>query len=87
MAFAMFVGGYILSRWDRRGDKQETLGLDATALGTRLKAAEDWIARHSNIMADFSGLESKLDSMSKALERIEEWIDGGRPTRAARRSN
>lgn len=91
MAFVMFVGGYVLSRWDRRGDRQETLGLDATALGVRLKAAEDWIDRHSDIGADFAGLSKQMESMARAVEkladRVNEWLDAPASPPRGRRAN
>jgi len=72
------VGGYVLARWDKRGEKQDAIGSDALTIGVRLRAVEEWIGRHQDIGADFTGLSEQMKSMAKAIEkladRVDEWI-------------
>lgn len=90
ITIAALIGGYILARWDKRGDKQDAIGMDAMTIGVRLRAVEDWIGRHQDIGADFAGLAEQMKAMAKAVERMaerfDEWIDTPPPARS-RRSN
>lgn len=71
----LLIIGYVLARWDKRGDQQQTQNVDATNIKARLQAAEEWIERHSDIKADFTGMAKGLETVTKAIERLTERFD------------
>ena len=91
VTIAALIGGYILARWDKRGDKQDAIGMDALTIGVRLRSVEDWIGRHQDIGAAHAGLAEQMKSLAKAVERMaerfDEWIDQPPPPARRSRSN
>lgn len=73
--WVLLVVGYVLARWDKRGDQQQSQSNLSTEIQTRLQAAEDWIAKHSEIGADFRGLSKGLETVTKAIDRLTERFD------------
>lgn len=73
--WVLLVVGYVLARWDKRGEQQNSLGNTSTAFAERLKAAEAWIERHSEIRADFQGFAKGLETVTKAIDRLTERFD------------
>ncbi len=71
----LLIVGYVLARWDRRGDQQQSQAVNASEIATRLKKAEEWIEKHSDIKADFSGFATGLETVTKAIERLTERFD------------
>jgi hypothetical protein len=71
----ILVAGYVLARWDRRGEQQNNQANVSTELQSRLHAAEDWIKQHSDIRVDFQALSSGLETVTKAIERLTERFD------------
>lgn len=82
----ILVAGYVLARWDKRGDQQQSQTTLSAQITTRLEAAEEWIAKHSEIGADFRGLSKGLETVTKAIdrltERFDEWAAPAQPKRA-----
>lgn len=81
----LLVIGYVLARWDKRGDQQSNQATLATEINTRLLAAEAWIKQHSEIRVDFQALASGLETVTKAIDKLTERFDEWSPqTKRAR---
>lgn len=79
----LFVVGYALARWDKRGDKQDNVSTSAAVLESRISKVEEWQRQHASVQSDLSGLFTKVDgivdALSKLTDRFDEWIDQGAP--------
>lgn len=69
------IAGYFIAEFRSSRTGQGALNVASAAIEQRLKAAEEWIARHNDIGADFRGLSQGLETVTKAIEKLTERFD------------